>query len=488
MNHVSWIAVLLLAAAAWAQPADKDAPADQATLPAEAETAEAAEDEGGPRAEGAQAEPAEGKPAAQPAAKPDPAILQALRGAVDPYNPMTEKRRFFAAAGVDNELDAKEFEADRQRAKPFVRPFDKWKTAATFDTDGSGALSWPEADAYRRHVRKIILAEYDTNHTRRLEETERHAVARAFATGKVAAKNPDAPARLHARPGAQGGATDRPSWRDYDSDGDGKLSGKEREAYRRAARRSYELQRYDQDKDGQLDEEENARRERDNARRQRMRDLGRKRYQALIEKHDADGDGKLSREEQRAAWQARRQEMLEKYDADQDGKLSREESMAYARDVRAEWERQTYDVNGDGKLDEQEQADLREHRAEQQRRREAAQKRMAEYRKRMVEQHDVDGDGKLSRDEYRLAGLNRTATYLAKQEKSDKDGTAEQGGRAPRRRWRGGGERYRKRIRDALEKYDTDGDGQITGEEAEAYLADRRREREEKERAADQAE
>lgn len=53
--------------------------------------------------------------------------------------------------------------------------------------------------------------------------------------------------------------------------------------------------------------------------------------EAILEKFDADGDGKLSEEERetaKAAMKAKRKELLEKYDVDGDGKLNAEERQA----------------------------------------------------------------------------------------------------------------------------------------------------------------
>ena len=87
----------------------------------------------------------------------------------------------------------------------------------------------------------------------------------------------------------------------------------------------------------------------------------------IIERFDKDGDGKLNREERKAAMQARREragqmrkKMLEKFDS-----------------------------NGDGKLDETE--------------REAMREAMKAKREEMLEKHDTDGDGRLSPEERQAA-------------------------------------------------------------------------------------
>lgn len=68
------------------------------------------------------------------------------------------------------------------------------------------------------------------------------------------------------------------------------------------------LEKFDADKDGKLNEDE----------RKAARE-------AHLKEFDKDGDGKLSEEERKAAHDAREAKMLEKFDKDGDGKLSEEE-------------------------------------------------------------------------------------------------------------------------------------------------------------------
>jgi len=97
------------------------------------------------------------------AATTHPAILDVLGGAVDPYQPGSERAGFFKAAGVDNELDADEFAAARKITGAFVRKFDKWKTLLAFDKDRNGSINWFEAEAYRQDIRRRVLAAFDGN-------------------------------------------------------------------------------------------------------------------------------------------------------------------------------------------------------------------------------------------------------------------------------------------------------------------------------------
>ena len=78
--------------------------------------------------------------------------------------------------------------------------------------------------------------------------------------------------------------------KEFDKDGDGKLSEDERKAMREAAQKKM-LEKYDKDKDGKLNDEE----------RKAMREDQEAKHKALLEKYDKDKDGKLSPEERKAA-------------------------------------------------------------------------------------------------------------------------------------------------------------------------------------------
>jgi Ca2+-binding EF-hand superfamily protein len=83
-----------------------------------------------------------------------------------------------------------------------------------------------------------------------------------------------------------------------------------------------------------------------------------KHRERMLEKFDADGDGKLSEEERaeaKAAMKAYKEKMIAKYDTDGDGELSEEEKKA-AKDAFIA----KYDSNGDGKLSEEERKSAKE--------------------------------------------------------------------------------------------------------------------------------
>ncbi len=78
------------------------------------------------------------------------------------------------------------------------------------------------------------------------------------------------------------------------------------------------LKMFDKDGDGKLSPDERK------AMMDARKEMETKRHEAMMAKFDKDGDGKLSDEERtamRAAMEAKRKELLEKYDADKNGKL-----------------------------------------------------------------------------------------------------------------------------------------------------------------------
>ena len=79
----------------------------------------------------------------------------------------------------------------------------------------------------------------------------------------------------------------------------------------------------------------------------------------VLEKFDTDGDGKLSKEERKAAHEARKAERIAKYDTDGDGELSDAEKQA-ARDARKAEMLEKFDADGDGELSKEERKAARD--------------------------------------------------------------------------------------------------------------------------------
>ena len=309
---------------------------------------------------GATAAPVTG-PATRPAATaPAVKVRDLCKDAVDPYNPGLERVRFFAAAGVDGEIDAREFEANRKRRDPFVRAFDKWNRIALFDQNRSKTIDWFEADAYRRDIRRRVLKIFDTNKDSRLTGAERGAANRALALGPVG----PAPARLAATASAVGPKL----LKRFDKDGDGKLSEPERRAALAAFRqqaRNQSLARYDKDGDGELNEEERAAMRREMRRRRRpwqnMFDRFNLRHFDLDENGKLDEEEKADLEEFQAQFQKIGRDFSNRQmDLDGDGKVTSEERADAARQWRASGWRmavkamQYMDADGDGTISEKE--------------------------------------------------------------------------------------------------------------------------------------
>ncbi|MBL7221858.1 MAG: hypothetical protein ISS69_17245 [Phycisphaerae bacterium] len=344
------------------------------------------------------------------AADADKTSADLCKNVVDPYDSVAQKTLFFKAAGKDNELDEKEFEADKATGKGFVASFEKWATIVAFDKDGKKQIDWLEADAYRRDLRRRVLAAHDTSKDGKLAGDERTEANKALAAGRFARVN-----RRRSGRDSRGSYWDRPeAIKQYDTDKDGKLSEAEKDAARKAYQARRELQYYDKNKDGKLDEAETAVRDKGRAEREKRRKEFMDRFDknkngqidegergAIGEyyrnrRYDANNDGKLdetetaARDKANADREKTRKEMYEKFDKNKNGRIDEDERSGIGDWFRNRREHETYDKNKDGKLDEAETAERDKGRAERE-------KQRAEARKRF----DKDGDGKLNEAEER---------------------------------------------------------------------------------------
>ena len=297
------------------------------------------------------------------------------KNAVDPYEWIGQKSLFFAAAGKDNELSEKEFDANKAAGKGFVRSFEQWKTIVAFDKDGKKLIDWLEADAYRRDLRRRVLAVHDTSKDSKLTGKERIEANKALAAGKFATAT--ATRRTSGRGpggserpdrGQRGSPWERPETiKQYDKDKDGKLSEKEQETARAAFRARFELQRYDVNKDGKLDKKETAARDKGRAERETRRQEDEKRRKEFTARFDKNKNGRIDEDERGAIGEYfRNRDDLRRYDANKDGKLDKGETAARDKDnaereKRREEARKRFDKNGDGKLDETEERALRDY-------------------------------------------------------------------------------------------------------------------------------
>lgn len=274
---------------------------------------------------------------------PSPAEVEEYTGvdhchsAVDPYLVALEKRRFFNAIGKDNELTKDEFHTNRGPTihSPFARRFDRYSSMLAFDADGNGRIDWTEADAYRRDLRKRVLAAYDANKDGRLRGLERRQANLALEAGTIpmaSPSNPDTPSGPLGKDGEQ-------------FDPDAEL-----------------LARYDENRDGLLSEAEIE---------AAMKDLRERRRAERQARLDANKDGTVDAAERdqgngQATWgQQHHQWQLKLFDENGDGQLDETEA-ELAKDFQKQFqslgrifEMRVKDINGDGTISEQEESIVR---------------------------------------------------------------------------------------------------------------------------------
>ena len=398
------------------------------------------------------------------------------RDVIDPYNPVILRAKFFTAAGSDNELSQAEFAADQKRGSSFVQRFDRWSVLTAFDKNKNGTADWFEADAYRRAFRKQVLATFDKNKDAQLTGEERKAATRALAGGRFVmrvqpAAPPPPPVAPPPPPPTEPGES-APHLPSAPKPGEAERPRGQEQPRTDAERRAeFERRRFDANRDGQLDEKEAAALAESRARREKQRQDYMKKYDLDgdgnvtqqerdkvrdIERFDADKDGKLD-EKESAALAARqaerakqRQDYMKKYDLDGNGEVSRQEQTKVRHLDR-------FDANKDGKLDEKEAAALAAHEKEDETRR-------ADFLKK----YDKNGDGQLSseerRDGYRAMGEERRKQFTARYDKN-KDGKLDEQER--------GAIRADMIKRFELSRYDKNKNGEIDGEEIAARDAGR---------------
>jgi Ca2+-binding EF-hand superfamily protein len=376
-----------------------------------------------------------------------------LGGAVDPYQPGVERAAFFKAAGVDNELDAKEFAAaskaaggpNARTAGAFVRPFDDFNAMLAFDKNNNGTIDWFEAEAYRQDVRRRVLAAFDANRDGWLTGRERSAANEMLSAGKLPGKSPVLAERAQideptsAPAGGQEAAAlaeikermarlRRQMFAKYDTNGDGHIDADEQKAMVDAVAKDAQAElddltarRFDADGDGRLDERETAAMEKALAERAAADEKAR--HERDLRLFDANGDGKLDEKESAALAEANERRLAEArqwreradlqwFDLDGDGRLDeREQLLADAEAVRrdvyaqagnraddgrqtwqatvAQWRLRNFDADGDGRIDQAEQAEAAKFEKQLQDVGQSFQRRLA----------DLNGDGEVSQEE-----------------------------------------------------------------------------------------
>ncbi len=329
-------------------------------------------------------------------------LLDHCRGAVDPYIVSGEKMRFFAAAGKDSELTGKEFAANRsgKNPKPFARKFDNFRGMTTFDANKNGTIDWLEADAYRRRSRKRVMGAFDVNKNGHLRGAERKKANQALEAGKIpppVKKRSTAASRMF---GEERNSLGEEMLEKYDANGDGVLSEEEIQTAMKdmqESRRSEMMARYDTDRDGKLSEAERKAMLQDRAGAwQKMQ----KRLRMRL--FDEDGDGRINEEEKARQrefgeqfQQVANEMRLRMFDVDGDGQISKEERSLVQKEMMIVGirvmirSRRLMDGDGDGKVSAKEQSEF--------------QARMAENFGTWVEgfsdMYDVDGNGRFDDEE-----------------------------------------------------------------------------------------
>ncbi|MBT3279575.1 MAG: hypothetical protein HN909_02950 [Phycisphaerales bacterium] len=360
----------------------------------------------------------EKKPVAKPAVVKKPAGVDYCKGILLP-NLTVMRAQFFAAAGKDSELTAKELSAANAKA-PF-QPIDSWGNLSKFDKSKNGQIDWFEFRAFREDVRKKLIKQFDVSKNVRLEDGERTKANALLAAGK--------------------------------------LPGVEKKSSGWFGR-------------GESDE--------DRAKREAERE---RRRAEFMKTHDTDGDGKLSaaerevmRDKMRDKW---RKDLVTKYDTDQDGVISPEER-AKAEEAGGEkvrwgfWmqdvETKCFDDDGDGVISKTERATAK-----------AFGKKMASLGEEMKAlSHDADGDGKVSSEEARTARIESAQMMMRMMSNAqtfadyDGDGTASM---AEMRQFQlsiSGG--IRLWMDSEINRYDTNGDGKISAKERTSMATEIRKE------------
>ncbi|MBT3201755.1 MAG: hypothetical protein HN350_17785 [Phycisphaerales bacterium] len=283
-------------------------------------------------------------------------------GAVDPYDIVTEKGLFYASAGKDNELTASEFSGKPAGDGSFRRKFDKWSEMLKFDRDGNKSLDWMEAGAYRYTMRKMVLDAYDANRDGKLTDAERTAACKAVSAGKIrfsakpTAALPPPPRHgeksKHSKPSKhKSEKRHEPKTRRTEHKKPEPPKTKTKHNEREIAERNKRIAEAKKTaankkiKDTQRAAAKEAARQATlkriaAAREAAQRRSEEKRLQKEVERFDKNKDGTLDEKESAALGQyrddqkRRLREFTEKYDTNGDGKISSEEKKAYLQELK----------------------------------------------------------------------------------------------------------------------------------------------------------
>lgn len=294
---------------------------------------------------------------AQKSPKPEPLSLSAskelLQDAIQPYIPGKERARFLRAAGVDTELSLEEAKANLKTKDAFIRVYDTEKNLTTFDRDKNKQLNWFEADAYRRSLRAAVIGQFDKDENRQLNGPELIAAATQLNAGQVPnlKDTGDREERVAPAPGR----------------GDDREMSREDRRNQWRERRALMLEKYDANGNGRIDGDERHQIGEDERLEGRNR---------LVEAYDKNGDGILSDAEREQGFNETRgpekwflkvdQLGMTHFDTNNDGILSEEENKAiteFGRKIEAmgkKMELDILDLNGDGEISQDERQKMQQ--------------------------------------------------------------------------------------------------------------------------------
>lgn len=194
-------------------------------------------------------------------------------------------------------------------------------------------------------------------------------------------------------------------------------------------------------------------------------------WQSRLERFDWGEIQRMSPEERRQRMEAMRAEWEARMDKNGDGVVDEDERLdAVLASPMGRRLLDRFDADGDGMLDESERAALRAEEA----------RRQAEREQRILDRYDADGDGALSdaerqameeenrrRQEERRQQMEQRMREISDEFDSDGDGDLNADERSDA--WQT--MRERREIDSFVRRYDSNGDGQITTADLNAFLA-----------------